>query len=295
MFVTPFSQRIIAGTSASVGWSQIDGLGEPADPGTVTVNVTRADGTVIVTGGATAGTATAERTYALSVAQTAVLDRLTVDWIVSGVTVASTEVDVVAAPWFSNAELRSAQPTVSVAADFPADEVADVRLRVEWLFERVTGQRFVPGYAYRTIRGASGFDLVLPHPPVRRVRSAALYDDPSSSPVETLGAVELAAIPPSESGVITRYSGLWSSRWVKIGYEHGMVAPPPDLKSAAMLYTRHLLTGGSSGVDMRVLAQSAPDGSMVQLASPGRSFYVTGLPEVDEVLRAWTFRDVGIA
>lgn len=296
MFMTPFSQRVIAGTTATVGWQQIDGTGEPADPGTVTANVTRADGTVLVTGGATSGSATSERTYGLSVAQTAILDRLTVDWVVSGVTVATTEVDVVAAPWFSNAELRAAWPSVANASSFPPATVALARLQAEWFFERVTHRRFVPGYTFRTVRGASGRELVLPNVDIRRVRSAALFDDPSATAVESLAAGELAAIPPSGSGVISRYVNTWSAPWVKIGYEHGLVAPPPDVKRAALRLCREMLeTGKTTSPDAAVSWNSTDLGWSAVFVTPGVRGAHTSLPAVNEVLDAWTFSEIGIA
>lgn len=294
--MTPFSQRVIAGTTATVGWQQIDGTGEPADPGTVTANVTRADGTVLVTGGATSGSATSERTYGLSVAQTAILDRLTVDWVVSGVTVASTEVDVVAMPCFSNAELRAAWPSVSNVTSFPPAMVALARLQTEWFFERVTHRRFVPGYTFCTVRGAAGYDLVLPNVDVRRVRSAALYDDLSSSPIETLGATELAAIPPSPSGVITRYNGRWCGRWVKVGVEHGAIAPAPDVKRAMLRFCREMLeTGKTTSPDAAVSWNSTDLGWSAVFVTPGVRGAHTSLPAVNEVLDAWTFSEIGIA
>lgn len=296
MFMAPFSQRVIAGTTTTVGWQQIDGTGEPADPGTVTANVTRADGTVLVTGGATSGSATSERTYGLSVAQTAILDRLTVDWVVSGVTVASTEVDVVAMPCFSNAELRAAWPSVSNVTSFPPAMVALARLQTEWFFERVTHRRFVPGYTFCTVRGAAGYDLVLPNVDVRRVRSAALYDDLSSSPIETLGATELAAIPPSPSGVITRYNGRWCGRWVKVGVEHGAIAPAPDVKRAMLRLCREMLeTGKTTSPDAAVSWNSTDLGWSAVFVTPGVRGAHTSLPAVNEVLDAWTFSEIGIA
>ena len=295
-YVQPYSQRIVAGTAASVSWQLIDGTGEPADPGTVTVTVTRADGTVLATAAATSGTTTNARTYALTAAQTATLDRLTVTWVASGVTLATTEVDVVSAPWFSNAELRAQEPSLVSTAGYTTEAITTARLYVEAFFERVCHRRFTVGYDLRWIPGASGTELVVPHPEVRRVRSASLYNDPSASVVETLGATELNAIPVAPSGVITRYNSTWAARWVKVGYEHGFITPPPDVKRAAMRLTREILNESKiTSPDAAVSRNSSDLGWSAVFVTPGVRGAHTRLPQVNEVLDAWTFAEVGIA
>lgn len=295
-YVQPYSQRIVAGTVASLSWQLIDGTGEPADPGTVTVNVSRADGTVLATSGVTSGTTTAARTYTLTAAQTATLDRLTVTWIASGTTLATTEVDVVAAPWFSNAELRAQEPSLAVTAAYSAESITTARLYVEAFFERVCHRRFVPGYDLRWVEGSASTSLVVPHPEVRKVRSAALYNDPAGTSVATLTLTELNAIPAAPSGVISRYATTWNTRWVKIGYEHGFTTPPPDVKRAAMRLTREILNEAKiTSPDAAVSWNSSDLGWSAVFVTPGVRGAHTRLPQVNEVLDAWTFAEMGIA
>lgn len=297
MFVDPFHQRCVAGTSSVVSWQQIDGDGEPVDPGTVTVTVTRSAGTVLATAAATSGSGTAARTYTLTAAQTATLDRLHVTWVASGVTLATIEVDVVAAPSFSNAELRAAEVAVKNAAQFTPAIISLARLQVESFFEKITHRRFVPGYHYVTIPGAPGQRLVLPHVDVRTIRSAELLDDPSASPIETLTAGELAAIPPAPDGVITRYSGSWNARWVRTGYEWGLSTPPADVKRQMMRLTRELLVGEKTGQlpDNATSWQSTEMGWSAVLVTPGVRGAHTRLPSVNKCLDDWTFDQVGVA
>lgn len=297
MSVLPFSQRVIAGTPASVEWQLIDGTGEPANPGTVTVTVTRADGTALATDAATSGSGTAARTYALTAAQTATLDRLTVAWKASGVTLATTEVDVVAAPWFSNAELRAAETSLGEASKYTAAKIAVARLQVESFFEKITHRRFVPGYALVWLPGVRGRDLVVPHPDVRTIRSAALYDDPSADPVETLAAGELAAIPPSPAGVVSRYSGTWNARWVRIGFEWGFAGVPADVKRQAQRLCREVLVNEPKGSvpDNASSWSSTELGWSAVLVTPGVRGAHTRLPSVNECLDTWTFAEVGLA
>jgi len=296
VYVRPFSQRVVAGTAATLSWQQVGADGEPADPGTVTVTVTRADGAALATAAATSGTTTAARTYALTAAQTATLDRLTVTWTASGVTLATTEVDVVAAPMFSNAELRTQEPTLKDTNAYPATAITTARLYVEGFFERVTNRRFVVGYDLRTIPASNSFDLVFPAVEVRRVRSAALYIDPSATAIETLAAGELAAIPYSPSGVLTRYTNTWAGLWAKVGVEHGFLNPSPDVKRAAMRLTREVLNEAKiSSPDAAVSWNSSDLGWSAVFVTPGVRGAHTRLPQVNEVLDAWTFTEVGIA
>lgn len=296
MFISPFSQRVIAGTAGSVSWQQLDGLGEPADPGTVTVSIVRADGTAVVTDQATSGSGTEPRSFALSVAQTVLLDRLTVLWRVSGVTVATTEVDVAAAPWFSNAELRAAEPALENTVRFTPEVLAVARLQVETFFEQITHRRFVPGYALATLPGPAGYDLVLPHPDVRSVRSAELFDDLAQAAVEVLGSGELAAIPSSRSGVITRRQGSWRARWVRVGFEWGFIAPPPDVRRNAMRLVREVLVNEPKGQipDNATNWTSNELGWSAVLVTPGVRGAHTRLPSVNKCLDDWTFESVGV-
>lgn len=296
MYPWPFHQRVVAGTAATLSWQQIDDDGEPADPGTVTVTVTRADGTVIASAAATSGTGSNARTYALTAAQTATLDRLTVTWVASGVTLATTEVDVVAAPWFSNVELRTSEPSLADTSRYPVALVAVARLQVESMIERITHRRFVPGYELRWVRGASGYELVLPHVEVRRVRSAALYGDPSAAASSTLDSTELNAIPPAPSGVIRRYNGTWDATWVKVGYEHGLSTVPADLKRAAMRLTREMLNQSKiASPDAAVTWNSTDMGWSATFVTPGVRGMHTSIPWVNEAIDAWTFAEVGVS
>lgn len=297
MYVDPFHQRLVAGTSSVLSWQQIGGDGEPADPGTVTVTVTRADGTALATDAATTGSTTAARNYTLSAALTATLDRLSVVWKASGVTLATTEVDVVGAPCFSNAELRTAETSLANESKFTPAILSLARLQVETFFEQITGRRFTPGYHYATIPGAPGYNLVLPHVELRSVRSAILLDDPSSTATETLAAGELAAIPANASGIATRYTNTWDARWVRLGYVHGYVTCAPDVKRQMMRLTRELVLNEKSGQipDNATTWQSTEMGWSAVLVTPGVRGAHTRLPSVNKCLDDWTFERVGIA
>lgn len=297
MILEAFHQRVVAGTAATVSWQQIGGDGEPANPGTVTVGVTRADGTVLVASGtATSGSTTAARTYALTAAQTATLDNLTVTWTASGVALATTRIDVVAAPWFSNAELRARETSLESLTDYPAATIAAARLRIENQIERICHRRFRPGYSFRTIPASGRPTLVLPAVDVRTVRSAAIYHDLAQSASETLTAGELAAFPPSPAGLLHRYANVWQGCWVKVGFEWGLDAPPPDLAKAAMRLLRDdLQQPAATTPDQAATWNSTDFGWSAVFVTPGVRGAHTSIPWVNEVLDAYMFDEVGMA
>jgi len=291
-----FHQRVVAGTTPTLSWQQIDGDGEPADPGTVTVTITRADGTAVVSAAATSGATTEARTYDLAAANTALLDNLTATWASGGTTLATTYIDVVAAPWFSNAELRAEHQSLASTAAYSVARVSAARLHVEMMFERITNRRFVPGYAHLTVPGSCRRDLILPHVGLRSVRSAALYCDLAQSPVETLAAGELAAFPPSPEGIVTRTYSSWYSPWVKVGYEYGENVPPPELRTAAMRVVREVLDKSKTTTPDQATTWNAQDfGWSAVFVTPGVRGAHTSIPSVNEALDAWTFEQVGIA
>ena len=66
--------------------------------------------------------------------------------------------------------------------------------------------------------------------------------------------------------------------------------PPPDIYRHAMNYAKHLLTEGTSGIDMRIMAMQEMEGAQVQFATPGLSVWVTGIPTIDEALKDYRNR-----
>lgn len=268
-------QRIVAGTVAQLSWQAVDQDGEPSDPGTTTVGVVGSDGSIIVAAGSATSTDPDDASIRTVSIPAQAVDQLTATW--SGASASgTTTVDVVGGVYFTTAELRAAEATVSVIADFPTALCIEKRLEVETVFEDRTGTAFVPRFKILTpdrrgLIGVSG---------LRSIRWLQYWDGTFIDDATTIAQA-------------TEISASWvrcQSSIAKLGVVVGFDRPPADVIDKSMLYARHLLTGSTSGIDMRVLAQSAPDGSMVQLASPGRSFYVTGLPEIDEVLKNYKDR-----
>lgn len=303
MYPWPTDQRVIAGLAAPLSWQALDVDGEPADPGTVTVGVTRSDGTTLVAAGtATSGSTTSPRTFSLTAAQTALLDRLTVTWTAAGATVQTTTVDVAAKPYFSNDQLRTLEPSLKDPARYPKGLISLARSQVESLFEWVTNRGFVPRYEFERIRRPGGYcsrtscDLKLRHPDLRVVRSAAQYSPAdATTPTSTLSAGDCAAIPADLSGFAYRSAG-WSAARVDIGYEYGLQAPPPDVARQAMALCSAVLIESKSGIpDNAVTYSSTEGGWSAVLITPGVRGAHTALPKVNEVLDRLEFVEIAVA
>lgn len=261
-------QRIIAGSAATITWRPVDQDGEPSDPGTTTVAVTRSDGsTVHAAGTATSGSGNT-RTVALSLSQNARPDRYTATWTGATAT-GSTTIDAAGGVYFGVQELRDRESSVAQLADYPTETVQEMRRVVEDKFER-TGVVFVPRFVV-----VAPSNSVVNMAGVRAIRWVQLDDEAET--VITTDLDDYAEIEPQHVRVLSTYVK-------RIGLERGMDAPPSEVRRAAMRYCRHLLTANQPGVDYRTLSTVNPDGSRDQYAIPGVANWRTGIPEVDEVL-----------
>jgi hypothetical protein len=154
MMQTP--ARVVQGAPITVTYQAVDADGEPSsttDPGTVTVSITRADGTSIVTGAATTGAATtgtdSTRSYTISAAYTGTLDRLAVTWSAGGSVIGTTTVDVVGGVFITVAEIRTLEDSLSDPGQYLPDTLIRARRQIESLITRACGDvvAFVPTFA----------------------------------------------------------------------------------------------------------------------------------------------------
>ena len=282
-------QRVIAGLPATLGWSAIDATGEPADPGAVTVTVTRADGTTITGLPAVAEIGVAPRTVALTSTDTARLDQLTCDWTVNGTVVATTVADVAAGVWFSNAELRAAETALAAAVSFTPDLIRVAREQVEANIEQWCRQAFVLCFSVDMLPATAGA-LYLTASNVRRIRFAHLLNE-DGTVRSTLTAGELAALTISTDDGVVRSGGWTDGVRVRVGYEHGQNAPPPGLKAAAMRLCREVLAKGKGGgLPENAISYSSTElGWSAVLVTPGVRGAHTTIPDVNEQIDANTF------
>jgi hypothetical protein len=290
-------QRIVQATTATLSWQGVDQHGDEADPGVVTVEVVRADGTVVVAAGtATSGTGDVPRTVTLTAAQTADLDLLTCTWKnAGGVTVGTTLVHVVGGVYASLKEIRSRDRVLSDPGTDASDTLRRARSEAEHQFEKTMGQAFVPRFDVARLNGSGRSTLTLPWAALRRVRWARVW---SGLTYTSLTAEELTGIRSSEAGIAVRSDWSWWP-WgranIEIGYEHGHDTPPPDLQRALIQYVRR----GARRHDNPILDQATSftmvEGGTLSLATPGVGKWTTGIPDVDVVLMAYTVDEGGVA
>ena len=268
--------------------------GTIADPGTVTVGIVRADGSVVVPAGtATAGSGPAARTFPLTAAHTALLDTLTATWTSSTLGTDTTEHEVVGDFLFSLADARAMKP-LDDPTKYPTATLTAMRTAVEQALEDACGVAFVPRYELETftVDGCAG-GLVARWPRITAVRSA-MIDGTDITPLSDVLGVREGLIYLHRSWGYGWHHG-WGHqhRSIVVGYEHGHTAPPARVSRAGLLLARSWLVSGP--VDDRAATFSAgADGGTYSLVVPGRNGSVFGLPEVDAVVQQYDMR-AGVA
>lgn len=249
--------------------------------GSVTVVVSRLDGTVIDT--ATATGPDANNSYTYTFPGRDVVDELVVTW--SGtfggdaIVLDQDHIQVVGGFFFGLAEGRASDPAFANTTKFPTSTLIDRRVEVEEECELICGQAFVPRFCRETVPGRWRTNLSLSNTMIRAVRSVTVagvaftagqladvgWDDTGSIAVSTLW-------PPSQT-----WRG--GSRNIVVEYEHGWDRPPVDIVRAAKLRFKSLLLQNNSPLPDRAERIAVTEMGTVTLASP--TYEKTGIPEVD--------------
>src|SRR5688500_2456645 len=236
MLGTVADQQVLRGAAGTLSWQYLDQDGEAADPGVVTVGVTKADGTVVVAAGtATAGTGTDPRTVALTAVQTAALDLLVATWTRTDGTTHTTAVDIVGGYYFTITQLRARETSLGDDQKYRTADLVGLRREVENEFEEITEVAFVPRYTRRRVDGTGCGHLLLPTPYVRRVVAVAeLAADGTTSYTWTNN--EATAVRCADpTGRVTSESRSFpaGTQNLIVAWEHGHDRPPSDLVQAA--------------------------------------------------------------
>lgn len=264
----------------------VDGVATDAS-GPVTVVLARLDGTSVDTDTATS---LGGGSYSYTQPAQADLDMLTLDWsgTVAGAAVTVRDyIEIVGEHLFGLDEARTTlrlntnpTNTYSVAA------LADGRIAVEFEFERICRQAFVPRFARQILSGNNTARLPipqdLPHRAIRAVRAVTVAGTAWSAP-------DVAAVTWSDSGVFYRPGGaLWPAAYrnIVIEYEHGLDLPPQDVRDIGIIRLRYKLAQPTSALPDRAISYTTPEGGTYRQSIPGKQR--TGIPDVDGVLEGYT-------
>lgn len=289
----PYGQRILVGTAAPLTSYKRGSDGEPANPGTTTVTVTRADGEVVATAAATTESGTTNQlSFTLTPTQNNQLDWLTAVWTDADGSSWTTYHEVVGGFYFSRNQAIGEDPKF---AEYTSEQLLAARTKVERELEseQMCNRAFVPRYRRVRVRSKGRCHLILPDADIRSVRSVTAYYTATSS--EAFAASDLAELHYTESGVMTRVDGVdWPCADLIFEYEYGWNQPPDDLMAAILRRTRWTLGRPSSGVPERATSFSVDNGGSYSLAQPGRNDWLTADPDVDFLVRRYRFERAGI-
>lgn len=262
----------------------VDGVATEAD-GDVTVTVTRERGAVLVASTTAVDHADVGR-YQYSLSPQADLDLLTVTWsgVFSGTTqTVTTQVEIVGGYYVTLAEIR-AQKNLDSTTKFTAIELDTAQRAVETMIEEFCGVAFVPRYHRDVFTGDGSTFRQLSKMYPRTILAASLdgvaVADTSAWSVTRGGWLQTGSTyltAPSYVGA--------ENAWV--AYEHGLDAPPADLKRAALIAIRANLLDDQTG--HRELSIANEFGGTTRFAAINED-NPTGIPAVDGVLKRYRDR-----
>jgi hypothetical protein len=296
--VTVFAdEQILTGTAATLTARFYDQDGDLVEPsGTVTVGIVDEAGTTVVAAGtATVVGSTGVRTYTLAASATAQTRILIATWT-NGTISTTTRAEVVGGYYASVRQIRDSDDVLDDPRKYTSAQIVTARRAVEREFEDYCAVAFVPRYRRLRADGTGRRDLVLPDSELRAVRSVREYDDDLT--FETYSPAEIAAIPANGAGVAVRTDGEvfeFGRSNIVIEYEHGLNRPPADLLEAFFLRVRDVLNRQNRGVPDRATSFTSDVGGTYALLVAGRGGSITGIPDVDVVLKRYSRRIPGIA
>jgi hypothetical protein len=249
-----------------------------AATGSVTVTITRLDGTAIQAGTATLGGD--GTTYSFTFDGRDVLDTLLVSWAATvggdAVVLDQDVIEVVGGFYFGLAEARDIDPVLKNATKFPTASIVDRRIEVEDEAEIICGQSFVPRFSREVLSGGDRV-LRLGRPMLRKVRSVTVAGTAWT-------ADQLAGLGVDPLGLL-RHSIFSATIWprgignVVVEYEHGHDRPPPTIVRGAKLRMKSLLLQNQSPLPDRAERIATTETGVVMLATESRES--TGIPSVD--------------
>jgi len=275
--------RIVTGSPATIAGELVDQDGDPVAPaGTVTVGVVDVAGVAVLPPGtATTTPATAPTVRTVTLPAPTQVGLYVATWT-SATATATTIVEVAGRHYAGPKAIRASDPSLSDPGSYPDARLIQARRAVEDEFERVIGYALVPRCGVVEARVDRVAAMVLPHLEVRAVRSATLD-----------GAAIDTELDP-EAGVVS-FAGYTATGLLRIVYSHGLDRPSGEALEAFYTRTRDVLHRDNRGLSDRTTTFTSDIGGTYALAVAGRNGSMTGIPDVDVVLRGLARRTPGLA
>ncbi|MFC7979507.1 hypothetical protein ACFUT3_30280 [Streptomyces cinereoruber] len=240
----------------------------------VSVTVRDAQGQTVYTG---AATSSGDEWSAMLPAQPEGV--YTAEWQAGQVATDTTAFEVVGGFLFTLPEARRSDMDLADTARFSTAELKHYRNVVTEEFETITARSFVPRTARVEVEADGSPSLYLGHFDVSALKG---IDGPS-------GPVDLAGWSVTSAGFVKAPFELRDGDRYRVAFRYGFALVPEDVKRAALLRLRSVLTAERSGIPDRATAFVAAEGGNFTLATPGRNGYETGIPEVDATLKRYKY------
>lgn len=254
--------RVLQATPATLSETWKSGS-TTVDPGTVTVTVTRADGTTVATGTAS-GTGAAARTFPLTATHTALLDSFRATWVSSTQGTLVSTVEIVGGFIVTTDDLRTLLPD---ATAYPDAKLREARIYAETELERALGYALVPRFAMdsRFVRRSSRLRL---RPNLRVIRSVSIGGT-------AVAPANVARLWLEPGGYLSGY--YWFSGQVIVAYEHGLDADnslSPGARRAALNVALEYVGAKVEDIDPRATRLITDDGT-IELAASASGLFST--------------------
>lgn len=249
-----------------------------ASVGSVTVDITRSDGTALITAGVTTDNTDGTYDYSLSVANNDQLDRLKLDWTVASTSeVLTTYEEIVGSLLFTIDEARNKtitglQTPLSSSASYSDTAVSDARRRITEQFEQRTGRSWIRRYCRVEVPGSGDRYLSLWDGHARDADGNELAGDGRFRNVASVMSATVNGTTVSTSNIVVDgsylvlKSGVWSSSTianpfnVTVEYEYGFKPVPAEANDAGLRVA--LATLVASDVSDYASTFTNPDGTL---------------------------------
>lgn len=284
MKVPVADQRIMVGTVATARAQLLDQDGDPITPtGAVTVGVVDLAGAVVLAAGtATTTPSGAPTIVAVTLPEASQLDVWTATWSEADGPTVTTRIEVVGGYYAGVQSIRSSDSTLADSAAYPDARIVAARRAVEDEFERVIGYALVPRIAAHAEQLDRAASVVLPHFEVRSVRSVTV-DGVAVTDYTLAGPAGYISFDDYQTGEL------------EVVYEHGLDRPTGEALDAFFTRVRDVLNRDRRGLSDRTTTFTSEIGGTYALAVAGRGGSLTGIPDVDVVLKGLQRSTPGIA